>query len=173
LTFPCRPAQVGSRHFDHEFIIQGNDDEKIRWLLKDPTVTDLIGAAIPPALIPLGQPALGSASFGVRCRDQLFFECGGVVSDENQLKTLFDLFRVTLTRLAHIDSPLRPPTPPSGTSMYEKPDGWSQVLCQLPENAVVSVLGTEGNFLKVTTAERLVGYIAQSRRGHVIATTDD
>jgi heat shock protein HtpX len=171
--FGMQDIHIGSRHFDHEFIIQGNDDEKIRWLLKDATVTDLIRAAIPAALIPLGQPALGSSSFGVRYRDQLFFECCGVVSDENQLKTLFDLFRATLARLAHIDSSFKPATPPRGTSMYEKPDGWSQVLCQLPENAAVSVLGTEGNFLKVTTAERLVGYIAQSRRGHVIATTPD
>ena len=60
---------------------------------------------------------------------------------------------------------------PGVTPMYEKPDGWSKVLCQLPKDAVVTVCGTEGNFLKVTTADRVVGYIAQSARSHVIETT--
>ncbi len=55
------------------------------------------------------------------------------------------------------------------TSLYEKPDGWSKVLLDLPEGAVVTLGGIEGNFLKVTTADRVVGYISQSARGHVIA----
>ncbi len=167
--FGMQDIRIGIRHFDDDFIIQGNDDEKIRWLLQDPTVRDLIRAAIPPALIPLGPPAFGAPWFGVRYPDQLSFQCCGVVSEENELKTLFDLFRATLARLAQLDSSLKPATAPTGTSMYEKPDGWSQVLCRLPENAVVAVLGTEGSFLKVTTAEDRVGYIAQSRRPHVIA----
>ena len=171
--FGMQDIQIGDPHFDANFVIQGNDDEKVRWLLKDPTLKDLIQAAIPQELIALGQPALGSAWFGAHYPDQLFFQCGGVLREQNLLKNLFDLFRTTLARLAQIDSSSNPAMPPSGTFMYEKPDGWSQVLCHLPENAVVSVLGTEGNFLKVTTAERIVGYIAQSRRGQVIAKTHD
>ena len=54
--------------------------------------------------------------------------------------------------------------------VYEKPDGWSPVLCQLPEHAAVMVCGTEGTFLKVRTADRVVGYISQSARDRVIAT---
>jgi hypothetical protein len=172
-SFGMQDIQIGDPSFDDDFVIQGNDDEKVRWLLKDATLRDLIQAAIPQELIALGQPALGSAWFGARYPDQLFFQCGGVLTEQNLLKNLFDLFRATLARLAQIDSSSNPAMPPSRTFMYEKPDGWSQVLCQLPENAVVAVLGTEGNFLKVTTAERIVGYIAQSRRGHVIATTHD
>jgi heat shock protein HtpX len=61
-------------------------------------------------------------------------------------------------------------TPSISTPVYEKPDGWSNVLCLLPEDAAVTVCGTEGNFLKVTTANRVVGYISQSARDHVIAT---
>jgi hypothetical protein len=171
--FGMQDIRLGDPYFDDNFIIQGNDDEKIRWLLKDSALNALIEAAIPHELIALGQPALGSAWFGVRYPDQLYFQCAGVVREENLLKNLFDLFRATLARLAQIDRVPNPAMPPSGTSMYEKPDGWSPVLCELPENAVVAVLGTEGNFLKVTTAERIVGYIAQSRRSHVIATTHD
>ena len=34
----------------------------------------------------------------------------------------------------------------------------------------IAFLGLEGNFLKVTTANRVIGYISQSARDHVIAT---
>jgi heat shock protein HtpX len=156
--------QIGDPYFDENFIIQGNDDEKVRWLLGDPTLKGLIQAAIPPKL-------LGSASFGARYRDELFFQCGGVLKDEKRLKTLFDLFRATLARLAQIDSSSGRTIYPRATSVYEKPDGWSPVLCQLPEHAVITVLGTEGNFLKVTTADSIVGYIAQSSRGQLITTS--
>jgi hypothetical protein len=162
--------QIGDPSFDADFVIQGNDDEKVRWLLQDPALKDLIRTAIPEELIPLGHPAFGSAWFGARYLDQLYFQRRGILTDQNRLKNLFDLFRATLARLAQIDSS-SPPMPPSHTLMYEKADGWSRVLCQLPENAMVAVLGTEGNFLKVSTAEGIVGYIAQSRRGHVIANT--
>jgi hypothetical protein len=56
---------------------------------------------------------------------------------------------------------------PRITPVYEKPDGWSNVLCQLPDNAAVTVLGTDGNFLKVSTATQIVGYISQSARDHL------
>jgi hypothetical protein len=170
-SFGMQDIQIGDPSFDDDFVIQGNDDEKVRWLLKDPTLKDLIQTAIPRELIPLGQPAFGSAWFGARYLDQLYFQRRGILTDQSRLKNLFDLFRATLARLAQIDSSSSPPMPPSRTLMYEKADGWSQVLCQLPDDAVVAVLGTEGNFLKVSTAEGIVGYIAQSRRGHVIANT--
>jgi uncharacterized protein (DUF362 family) len=60
----------------------------------------------------------------------------------------------------------------AATSLYEKPDGWSKVLCELPEGAVVTVCGVEDNFLKVMTTDHIVGYISQARREHVIIKTD-
>jgi hypothetical protein len=71
-----------------------------------------------------------------------------------------------------MDSSSGQATPSRVTPVYEKPDGWSQVLCHLPEHAGVTVCGTEGNFLKVTTADRVVGYISQSARDRVIAIGD-
>jgi hypothetical protein len=59
------------------------------------------------------------------------------------------------------------------TSLYERPDGWSKVLLDLPEGAAVTLGGIEGNFLRVTTADRVVGYISQSARGHVIANAQN
>jgi hypothetical protein len=58
---------------------------------------------------------------------------------------------------------------PGGTPLYEKADGWSNVLGNLPERAVVTLCGTEGHFLRVTTTDGVVGYISQSARAHVTA----
>jgi heat shock protein HtpX len=67
---------------------------------------------------------------------------------------------------AEVPGPIRSITIP----VYERPDGWSRVICQLPEDAAVMVCGTEGNFHKITTANRVVGYISQSARDRVVAT---
>lgn len=72
----------------------------------------------------------------------------------------------------------RPPAPPSDappeeapssapaaqprlTPLYEQPDGWSLVLAQLSPDAVVTPLGTEGNFIRVTTVDHGTGYISR------------
>ena len=36
--------------------------------------------------------------------DELYFQCHGVLKDEDRLKDLFDMFSVTLERLVQIDS---------------------------------------------------------------------
>ena len=48
------------------------------------------------------------------------------------------------------------------TPLYEQPDGWSRVLAQLPEGAFLVPGATEGNFIRVTTAENQVGYVSRS-----------
>ena len=48
------------------------------------------------------------------------------------------------------------------TPLYEKPDGWSTVLAQLPQDAQLTVIGTEGNFIRVRTGEHVLGYVARS-----------
>ena len=67
-----------------------------------------------------------------------------------------------------MDSSSRQAIPPRVTPVYETPDGWSQILCQLPENSAVTILEAEGDFLKVTTENRVVGYISQSARDRVM-----
>jgi heat shock protein HtpX len=59
------------------------------------------------------------------------------------------------------------PAPPSADAhvlipLYERPDGWSRVLAQLPESAVVIPMATEGDFVRVTTAEDQTGYVSRS-----------
>jgi heat shock protein HtpX len=48
------------------------------------------------------------------------------------------------------------------TPLYERPNGWSRVLAQLPENAEVIPIATEGHFIRVTTAEHEAGYVPRS-----------
>jgi heat shock protein HtpX len=46
--------------------------------------------------------------------------------------------------------------------LYEQPDGWSRVLAQLPESAVVIPMATEGLFVRVITADDRTGYVSRS-----------
>jgi hypothetical protein len=101
--FGMQDIQIGDANFDDRFVIKGNNEEKIRRLLNEPRLKQLIHA----------QPEV---SFQIRDDDrwfdgqfpegvdELYFECYGVVKDEKQLKNLFDLFSLTLQRLVQIDS---------------------------------------------------------------------
>jgi heat shock protein HtpX len=67
------------------------------------------------------------------------------------------------------DAARLPRAPSSGEThalipLYERPDGWSRVLAELPENAVVVAMGTEGQFIRVMTAEHQAGYVSRSAR---------
>lgn len=48
------------------------------------------------------------------------------------------------------------------TPLYEQPDGWSRVLAHLPEGAVVTLMATDGHFIRVTTTQHQVGYVPRS-----------
>ncbi len=47
----------------------------------------------------------------------------------------------------------------SQTTLFDKPDAASTVLAQLPNGALITVFGTEGDFLRVVTADDKFGYI--------------
>jgi Zn-dependent protease with chaperone function len=162
--FGIQDIETGDSSFDGHFVIQGNNRTKIRWLLGDATLKELI--QVQPDLYLEIRHDDGTWDD----KDLLMFKCRGVLKDETLLKKLFDLFCTTLAKLTQMDSSSGQAIPPHLTPVYEQADGWSQVLCQLPDQAAVTVCGTEGNFLKVTTADRVVGYISQSARDRVIAT---
>jgi SH3 domain-containing protein len=50
------------------------------------------------------------------------------------------------------------------TAVYEQPDGWSRVLTRIPDDAVVTAVGQEGNFVRVVTKDNVTGYVASSAR---------
>jgi hypothetical protein len=63
------------------------------------------------------------------------------------------------------DEPRRPPAgfrlSEAGTTLYEKPDATSPAMAQLEEGALITVLETEGDYLRVLTADDSFGYIAR------------
>jgi heat shock protein HtpX len=59
--------------------------------------------------------------------------------------------------------PEKPPPPrvPTRTfPVYEQPDGWSKVVAELDEDAVVTPIGTVGEFVRIVTEDNIRGYVS-------------
>lgn len=93
--------EIGDPSFDEAFIVQGNDEMKVRQLLSNAKVRELIAA----------QPAIHFAVkddegwFGAQFPegvDELIFHVTGVIRDVERLKLLYDLFAETLDQLCRI-----------------------------------------------------------------------
>ncbi len=101
--FGMQDIQIGDPYFDKEFIIKGNNENKIQLLLKDSKLKDLIHQQ-PDICLQIHDD---EGSFRKRYPDGvnvLVFECKGVLRDEERLKNLFKMFSITLERLVQIDS---------------------------------------------------------------------
>ncbi len=94
---------VGDPQFDEDFIIQGNDEARLRRLFADARLRQLISA----------QPTIrfcvkeDKTSFWGRRNfppnvDELYFQVTGVIKDVARLKRLFDLFAETLDELCRM-----------------------------------------------------------------------
>jgi hypothetical protein len=95
--------EVGDPDFDGAFIVQGNDEARVRTLLADPTLRALI-AAQPKIRLTVKD---SEGWFGPRFPgdvDELHFQAVGVIKDVERLKALFDLFAAVLDRLCRIGS---------------------------------------------------------------------
>jgi hypothetical protein len=101
--FGLQDIEVGDPFFDKEFIIKSNAPDKVRRLLADDRLKQLIAA----------QPAIhfevkdDEGWFGATFPDgvdELYFECRWVIKDEQRLRHLFELFALTLERLVQLDS---------------------------------------------------------------------
>lgn len=96
--------EVGhSAQFDDDFIIQGNDDLKIRSLFASPEIRRLIDEQPKIRLELRDDEGFFSNHFpeGV---DALYFQVPGVIKDVDRLKELFDLFAEVLEELNRIGS---------------------------------------------------------------------
>lgn len=101
--FGMQDIEIGDTFFDDNFIIKGNNEEKIKILLNDKKLMELI-------------EVLPDLSFQIREDDgwfsekfpngvnELYFLCEGEIKDEAMLKNLFEIFSITLERLVEIDS---------------------------------------------------------------------
>lgn len=101
--FGGQDIQVGDPEFESKFIIQGNNETKIRQLFANARIRDLI----------LQQPSIvfeikdNKGFFGQRFPtdvDELYFEVTGTIEDVERLKSLFELFAQTLKQLCSIGS---------------------------------------------------------------------
>ncbi len=95
---------VGFEDFDRDFVIQGNDEQKLRRLFSSKKIRELI--TIQPQLrfsVRDDDGGFWSKSFpeGV---DELHFQVLGVIKDVERLKLLYDLFAETLDELCRMGS---------------------------------------------------------------------
>lgn len=101
--FGMQDVEIGDSKFDQDFIIKGNNVEKIRRLLSFPNLRELI-AAQPRIYFQVKDDEGWFGTHFPEGVDELSFHVHGVIKDIEQLKSLFTLFAVTLNYLCHIGS---------------------------------------------------------------------
>jgi len=101
--FGMQDLEIGDPFFDEQFIIKGNNRDKIRLLLADSRIKELIQQQPRVHIEIRDDEGWFGAAFpdGV---DELYFQCVGVIKETGLLKSLFELFSITLMRLVEIDS---------------------------------------------------------------------
>ena len=101
--FGMQDIEIGDPFFDKEFVIKGNDPEKIKLLLADDRIKELCQLQPRIHLSIKDDEGWFGSDFpeGV---DELFFQCVGVIKETALLKALFGLFCLVLERLVAIDS---------------------------------------------------------------------
>lgn len=96
-------VKVGDPEFDEAFVVKGSDEDKLRALLGDATIRQLLEAQ-PEVYLTVKDD---EGWFGTRFPegvDELYFSVPGVIGDVEQLKSLYNLFAEILHQLCHIGS---------------------------------------------------------------------
>ncbi len=101
--FGMQDIEIGDPFFDKQFVIKGNNQEKIKLLLDDSRIRELCQSQPRIHLSIKDDEGWFGTDFpeGV---DELYFECVGVIKETERLKALFGLFCLVLQRLVQIDS---------------------------------------------------------------------
>jgi hypothetical protein len=94
-------VEVGNEEFDHEFIIKGTDEAKLRRLFANPRLRELIHQQPDIELSVHDDEGWCGAKYPERV-DVLTFRVGGVIKDLGRLKALYDLFAETLDVLTRM-----------------------------------------------------------------------
>lgn len=95
IWFGAQDIEIGYPQFDEEFIIKGNNEGKVRELFANPSILQLIQEQPSIHLTVKDDEGWFSKSFpeGV---DELCFHVTGVIKDVERLKSLYELFALTL-----------------------------------------------------------------------------
>ena len=95
--------EVGDPEFDEAFIIQGNDEPRVRTLFASPEIRQMIQAQPKIRLEVKDSEGWFGPKFPENV-DELHFQVVGVIKDVERLKALFDLFAAVLDQLCRIGS---------------------------------------------------------------------
>lgn len=101
--FGMQDIIIGDNFFDKTFVIQGNDEKKVKMLFRDENLKKLIQSQPDICFEIKDDEGHFHKSFpeGV---DELHFRCSGIIEDQSRLENLFEMFTITLSRLVQIDS---------------------------------------------------------------------
>ncbi len=94
---------VGHKQFDDDFIIQGNDERKLKALFANEFIRDIISWQPQIQLWNEVDKSFAYDDWGQGV-SELRFEVVGVISDLQRLRDLYDLFGEMLNHLCHIGS---------------------------------------------------------------------
>jgi hypothetical protein len=96
-------VEVGYPEFDEAFIIQGNDEAKLRALFGNPRIRQLIDLQ-PDVYLTVKDDEGWFGTYFPEGVDELYFSVAGSITDVDQLKSLYYLFAEILNHLCHIGS---------------------------------------------------------------------
>ena len=94
--------EIGDLGFDEDFILKGNDPKILKLLLEDIRIKNYFQQLRKVCIEIKENDGFFGADFP-EGTDELYFRCPGILRDQNQLKTLFDLFALILERLVRVD----------------------------------------------------------------------
>ena len=95
--------EIGEPEFDNEFIIKGNNEEKIRQLFSNIKIRDLMQSQPSIFLQVKDDEGFFGDTFPAGV-DELYFQTPGVIKDIERLKSLYYLIAEVLNMLCHIGS---------------------------------------------------------------------
>ena len=96
--FKMQDIEIGDYAFDSKFIIKGNDEGKIKLLLDDAVLKNLMYQQ-PDILFEIQFEKV----FKFKKVCMLYFHCEGIIRAMSQLEALFQMFAVTLTRMEQLE----------------------------------------------------------------------
>lgn len=102
--FGMQDVSVGHEDFDREFVIKGNDDNKLWRLFASQRVRDLISSQKDIYFSVKDDDGMVWRSRFPDGVDELYFQVVGVIKDVERLKLLYELFSETLDELCRMGS---------------------------------------------------------------------
>lgn len=102
-AFGMQDVEIGEPQFDEAFIIQGNDEAKLKQFFANPTIRQLLSSQPEVNLEVKDDEGYFATQFpeGV---DELHFFGPGIITDVERLKQLYELFATVLDQLCQIGS---------------------------------------------------------------------